>query len=151
MTDNGPLKGSCFCEAVAYELSVPLSEIVSRGCFCNCRTCQKLFGDRSFDVALQLSDFKVTKGSPSSFSDTQTASGKAMIRYFCSDCGSSIYTTSDARPGRVWVKVGTLDRASEFRPDSEIYVDSGIPSISLEQDLTKSIKHYKGMDKEVHY
>lgn len=131
MTNNEPLKGSCFCEAVSYELAVPLSEIASRGCFCNCRvsrrlpwrvkadlgirlqTCQKLFGDRAFDVALPLAQFKVTKGSPSSFSDTQTASGKAMVRYFCPSCGSGLYTTSEARPERVWVKVSPFGEESE--------------------------------------
>ncbi|ORY54872.1 Mss4-like protein [Leucosporidium creatinivorum] len=145
-----PLKGRCYCGAVAYELNVPLSEISSGGVLCHCRTCQQLHTDRSYNIATDLTALEVTKGSPSIFHDSMTDSGQAIHRAFCGTCGSALYSTPDSMPGKVFVKVGSLENASEIKPSAEIYIESVIPSLSLQKDVSKGLKHFEGMmSKEV--
>ncbi|PCI21529.1 MAG: aldehyde-activating protein, partial [Piscirickettsiaceae bacterium] len=51
-------------------------------------------------------------------------SGQDLRRYFCSRCGSPLYTEADAMPGVSIIKAGTLDDTSSFKPVVNIYCQS---------------------------
>ena len=58
-------------------------------------------------------------------------SGKPILRYFCPECGSSIYDEPTARPGMINLNAGTLDDPSLVGPTLEIYCDSALPWVQL--------------------
>jgi hypothetical protein len=58
-------------------------------------------------------------------------SGNPSLRYFCPECGSSIYDEPTARPGMINLNAGTLDDPSLGAPTLEIYCDSALPWVQL--------------------
>ena len=62
-------------------------------------------------------------------------SGKPVTRWFCSACGSGIYLESEADPGYLFLKVGSLDDASWVKPEMHIYTAARQPWTKLADDL----------------
>ncbi|KAE8165473.1 Mss4-like protein [Aspergillus tamarii] len=99
------LAGSCMCGAIAYaSSSEPLVTAL-----CHCVDCQKWTGGAfTSNVIVPRDSFKVTKGEPS-FYDVTGASGKNNRHFFCSKCGSSLFTELDLMADKTVIKAGTLD------------------------------------------
>ncbi|KAE8369976.1 Mss4-like protein [Aspergillus caelatus] len=99
------LAGSCMCGAIAYASdSEPLVTAL-----CHCVDCQKWTGGAfTSNVIVPRNSFKVTKGEPS-FYDVTGASGKNNRHFFCSKCGSSLFTELDLMADKTVIKAGTLD------------------------------------------
>ncbi|OGM51367.1 DUF636 domain protein [Aspergillus bombycis] len=99
------LAGSCLCGAIAYASdSEPLVTAL-----CHCVDCQKWTGGAfTSNVIVPRTSFKVTKGEPS-FYDITGASGKNNRHFFCSKCGSSLFTELDLMADKTVIKAGTLD------------------------------------------
>ncbi|KEY68888.1 hypothetical protein S7711_03821 [Stachybotrys chartarum IBT 7711] len=99
------LTGSCMCGEVAYEsTSKPVVTAL-----CHCTDCQKWTGSAfSSNAVVPQDSFKVTKGTPKHF-DITGASGKNNRHFFCSTCGSSLYTVLEVMEGTVCIKGGGLD------------------------------------------
>ena len=76
-------------------------------------------------------DFQV-QGRLSVFEDRGT-SGQSVLRNFCGNCGSPIY--SDAEQGRergmIYVKAGTLDDISQLAPSTHYWTKSAHPWYAL--------------------
>ena len=53
--------------------------------------------------------FRITKGETKVFSKT-AASGNALDRHFCGECGSWIYNPLGGDPEQIVLKAGTFDR-----------------------------------------
>lgn len=62
---------------------------------------------RSLNLKSTQDALKVTKGTPRSYVDRGTDSGKPITRYFCGTCASGLYSDPDAIPGVRFVKVST--------------------------------------------
>ncbi|KAE8150337.1 Mss4-like protein [Aspergillus avenaceus] len=99
------LTGSCLCGAIAYAAeSEPLLT-----CLCHCVDCQKWTGSAyTSNVVVPGDSFKVTKGDPT-FYDVTGASGKNNRHFFCSKCGSSLFTKLDIMADKTILKAGSLD------------------------------------------
>ncbi|KAB8074900.1 Mss4-like protein [Aspergillus leporis] len=99
------LNGSCMCGAIAYASeSEPLVTAL-----CHCVDCQKWTGGAfTSNVVIPRDSFKVTKGEPT-FCDITGASGKNNRHFFCSKCGSSLFTELDIMADKTVIKAGTLD------------------------------------------
>ncbi|KFA68580.1 hypothetical protein S40285_06668 [Stachybotrys chlorohalonatus IBT 40285] len=99
------LTGSCMCGEVTYESSSkPLVTAL-----CHCTDCQKWTGSAfSSNAVVPQDSFKVTKGTPKHF-DVTGASGKNNRHFFCSTCGSSLYTVLEVMEGTVCIKGGGLN------------------------------------------
>lgn len=69
-------------------------------------------------------------GSLKVFQD-QGDSGLPVHRYFCSGCGSPIYTYAESSPEYVWVKTGTLEDRSNLNPQMQIWCDRRQPWLPL--------------------
>ncbi|KEF53268.1 uncharacterized protein A1O9_10716 [Exophiala aquamarina CBS 119918] len=82
---------------------------------CHCIDCQKWTGGAfTSNAVVPRTSFKVTKGkvfmrSPSSW-DGVGDSGKINKHFFCSNCGSSLYTELEVMPEMTCVKAGGLDQ-----------------------------------------
>ncbi|HLP25044.1 MAG TPA: GFA family protein [Acidobacteriota bacterium] len=115
-----PLQGGCVCGAVRYESRAePIATLK-----CHCRDCQRVSGSPHVCAVLFPTDaFRFTRGQPKYFC-TAGADGGRHQRGFCADCGSRLTggENPDQPAGFVGVTVGSLDDASWFRPQMELWL-----------------------------
>ena len=109
-------EGGCLCGAIRYEITGdPEMSIV-----CHCTHCQKQSGS-AFSTIIGVPEGAITiHGAPSTYADTGD-SGGAVIRQFCGNCGSPLFSLVDNAPGMVFVKSGTLDDTAGFAPAMHIW------------------------------
>jgi len=106
-------KGSCLCQAVQYEATVPEGG-PSMPTICHCQDCQKWSGSAfASNFILPAKDLKLTKGAEGAeikvYTVINTTSGKALMKYFCDTCGSALYNKSEVDDKIVAIASGTLD------------------------------------------
>lgn len=79
-------------------LTIPQGEPATTA-LCHCKDCQKWTGAAyTSNVVVPRTNFSVTKGKPKDY-DAKGASGKINKHWFCSNCGSSLYTELEIMPG----------------------------------------------------
>lgn len=61
-------------------------------------------------------------------------SGRAKVRWVCSECGCWVYSRSKSDNGVSRVRVGTLDDTSWLRPTKHFWIRSKQPWIRLPED-----------------
>ena len=112
--------GGCLCGAIRYE--IPETSLMEA--ICHCKNCQKQAGSAFSTLAgIKKSDFKLT-GEPKVYVDTDTDSGASVERFFCSACGSPIYSALPSQPNVIYLKTGTLDDTSEFKPSIHVWAST---------------------------
>lgn len=116
MSSGGLRAGGCLCGKVRYALaSAPQMSMV-----CHCKHCQRQAGSAmSVIVGLPESDVTI-EGEVRTYADTGD-SGGAVLRQFCPECGSPLFTRVDAAPGMLFIKAGTLDDTSGLNPAMHCY------------------------------
>ena len=125
MTDNAATEtrrtGACLCGQVRYSAPAqPLNTAV-----CHCRDCQKQAGSALSILAVFPRDEVRFEGLIACFHGTGT-SGKTVLRHFCGQCGSPIYSDSEAMAERgiIAIKAGTLDEVTDLQPTVQYWVSS---------------------------
>jgi hypothetical protein len=127
------ITGGCLCRAVRYRIGA--APLVTRTCWC--RLCQYLgagsatvntcFASSALTVTGELRDYR-------SVAD----SGNVMHRRFCPNCGTPLFSETEARPHLVFVRSGTLDDREIAKPAATIWasqaptwacIDSAIPRV----------------------
>jgi hypothetical protein len=63
-------------------------------------------------------------GTLASFSTTGEDHGGETQRYFCSNCGSPLYSVAAVLPEVLFIKAGSLDDASWLQPSVEAWTSS---------------------------
>src|SRR5215211_398476 len=127
-----PLTGSCLCGEIRYSIGVPVTELRA----CHCTHCQKASGSGgSVNAMIPSSAFTITQGTPKCFTVTAD-SGRTLYRYFCSNCGSPIYSQRATTPESVSVRAGTLDNAQGMKISTNIWTRSA-PSWAYIDPATK--------------
>ena len=112
--------GGCLCGAIRYE--IPETSLMEA--ICHCKNCQKQAGSAFSTLAgIKKSDFKLT-GEPKVYVDTDTDSGASVERFFCGACGSPIYSALPSQPNAIYLKTGTLDDTSEFKPSIHVWAST---------------------------
>ena len=108
--------GGCLCGNVSYSVEgKPVMNFL-----CHCKNCQKQSGSAfSINLIYPKSQFKL-QGELSTYVDTSKL-GRKVLRHFCSNCGSPIFSSLPHMPGIVVLKVGTLDDTSTYNPEAEIW------------------------------
>jgi len=113
------ITGGCLCRAVRY--SVSAAPIVTRACWC--RLCQYIgAGSGTVNVCFPSDGVAVSGG----LREYQSVadSGNPMVRRFCPQCGTHLFTGTAARPQLVFVRAGTLDDPELARPAMTIWTSS---------------------------
>lgn len=114
-----PLTGGCLCGAVRYSINAePLMQAV-----CHCKNCQKQAGSAWSMIAGVPEAALTVTGEPKTYED-HGDSGGAVLRQFCGNCGSPLFSRVASAPGLVFVKAGTLDDTSGFRPQVQVWTQS---------------------------
>lgn len=115
--------GGCLCGAIRYQVGAPMKNIIA----CHCANCRKASGaGASHNILLKTSDLAFTAGTPKRYVDTAD-SGNALYRFFCAECGSSIYSQRSTMPEMLVLKAGSLDDASGLSIGMHIWTDSALP------------------------
>jgi hypothetical protein len=123
------LGGSCLCGAVRYEIRGAPKAMYH----CHCTTCQKANGaSMATNLIVASEDFVVVAGRErlSAFE-----SSPAKHRYFCSACGSPIYSHAESTRQIVSVRCGTLDGDPGLRPLAHAFVASKAPWTEIRDAL----------------
>ncbi len=116
---NLPLKGSCQCGAVHYEVEAePLLTYA-----CHCYSCQKRTGT-AFSLALIiLTDSLQLSGEISPWERTSDT-GSTNTRYSCAKCGNIIYGIGQDTPSLAKLQAGTLEDTRDVEPEVHIWARS---------------------------
>jgi hypothetical protein len=119
-----PLTGRCLCGSVSYSVAAePLASAV-----CHCADCQRQTSSPfSAVVVVPRTAFQVQGATLSSFNTVGGDHGQDTERFFCSACGSPIYSLSPAGPDFAYVKAGSLDDSSWLEPSIEVWTASAQP------------------------
>ncbi|MDO6763072.1 GFA family protein [Agarivorans sp. 1_MG-2023] len=125
-------QGSCLCGAIQVEISGGINSIIH----CHCSLCRKNSGTAfATNGFVATKGFKVLKG-VEGFGHYQTSPGK--VRHFCKVCASPIYSSNQADPSRLRIRLGMLDSAIVERPISHNFVSSKANWEDLDADLIRN-------------
>jgi len=131
------LSGRCLCGQIQYELSeAPVVTGV-----CHCKNCQRQAGSAFSTLAgVARGNFKLARGEPKLYRDADTDSGNAVERYFCGNCGSPIYSALPGQPDMIYLKTGTLDDTTAFKPMFHVWCDSKQDWVTLDEGVPAMAK-----------
>ncbi|PJA25304.1 MAG: aldehyde-activating protein [Alphaproteobacteria bacterium CG_4_10_14_0_2_um_filter_63_37] len=122
---GSPMKGSCLCGTVVYEVDrfdMPIAH-------CHCRTCQKAHAaPMATNAGVLREHFRWIQGQER-LSAFESSPGKR--RYFCSICGSHLVAERPALPHLI-VRVATLDEDPGTRPQAHIWTSHDLPWLDVE-------------------
>lgn len=129
--------GGCLCGAIRYSVTAPLANVIA----CHCSHCRKISGaGSSHNVAIPTSTLTITRGEPKVYADTAD-SGNRLNRFFCGDCGSSLFSRREKMPEMTVLKAGTLDDASSLKLAMNIWTDSALPWMHIDPALERHPKN----------
>lgn len=124
------LSGGCACGAIRYEIDADPAFT----CHCHCRDCQRAGGGQmSTLAAVPRSAFRLTRGDTRSFT-YRGDSGHAVLRHFCAECGSRLYTDAQVLADMLFIAAGSMDDASSLHPDIHVYTRSKQPWAHIPPD-----------------
>lgn len=104
--------GGCLCGAITYEFP---NDPAAYG-VCHCLNCQRQAGSAFSTLApVPKAEFSM-EGEPKLYVDGDTSSGNSVERHFCGNCGSPIYSALPGQPDVIYLKTGTMDDTSAFKP-----------------------------------
>lgn len=119
--NHTPLRGSCLCGAVRYEIDGPVGTPEN----CHCGMCRKAHGAAFSTNAVVATDaLRVVAGADKL---TQYASSPNRLKAFCSQCGSQLFIRRTNRPELTVVTLGTLDDDPGVRPTRHVFTASKAP------------------------
>ena len=122
--------GGCLCDSIRYrsEAEPALTAI------CHCTHCQRQSGSAfSVNVGVPRDGLAVEGATLATWRDAGD-SGKAVLRRFCSQCGSVLFADAEAFPAMTFVKAGTLDDRSWVQPEFHIWCASAQPWVKIDPD-----------------
>ncbi|KAJ4386794.1 hypothetical protein N0V93_009692 [Gnomoniopsis smithogilvyi] len=151
---SASLTGGCLCAKVRYVLSAPDQVVYS--VICHCINCKKASGTHMVNSSIFPKEtFTLSSGTPKTFEDKDTDSGKTLYRHFCGDCGSPVFITTPMVDSIVAVLSGTLDKGGEWwAPNKEQYIETKshwLPDFPVTAKEGVVERHERGPLKEQKY
>jgi hypothetical protein len=123
------LEGSCLCGKVQYEIAGTPRFMYQ----CHCSKCRSASGSAfATNIIVDAGKLKVARGEEA-LSRFESSSGK--FRYFCSACGSPVYSHGEKTKHIVSVRVGTLDQDPGLRPSYHAFSASRAAWDEIHDDL----------------
>ena len=123
------MSGKCLCGQLAYTADAEPAMV----CVCHCKSCQRQAGSAFATLVIIPNEtFKMT-GQSKDFSQPG-GSGKAVVRHFCPECGSTVALDASALPEMVLITSGTLDDTTFIKPTRNIFCDEGQSWVPLTQN-----------------
>ncbi|MDC9720529.1 MAG: GFA family protein [Gammaproteobacteria bacterium] len=130
MPNTQSISGSCLCGQVSYKaVTVPLFQA-----HCHCQDCRKNGGSAFAALVFVPIEDLTWKGDTHTFCHLAD-SGAEMTKHFCPNCGSQLFGTNNKKPSRIHIKVGTIDNATWFQPQCNVWASSRLPSTPVSPDV----------------
>jgi hypothetical protein len=130
------LKGSCMCGKVKYELRG--EPIVTY--YCHCGKCRKQSGSSFATNVIFRKEHLVFIAGEEAISRWNSSPGKH--RYFCSGCGSPLYSHGENRPHIVSVRAGTLSDPLPLAPSVHAFVASRANWVEIADGLPQHPEYF---------
>lgn len=125
-----PLRGSCPCGAISYEvdlLDMPIGH-------CHCATCRKAHASAFTTTAgVMRRHFRLTAGEDK-LRAHESSPGK--LRCFCGECGTHLVAHRPAQP-HVILRVATLDDDPQTKPVMHIWISQAVPWLVDEGEVPR--------------
>lgn len=113
------ISGGCLCGAVRYQSTT--APFIARMCWC--RLCQYLgAGTGTASAGFRTDSFSI-EGETTDYVSVAD-SGNRMHRRFCPKCGTPLFSSAEARPLQIFVRIGTLDDPELIKPSMIIWTAS---------------------------
>lgn len=126
------LSGGCYCGAIRYETSGP----VSSQSLCHCVQCRATTGAPCVAwFSVPRAQLRFLKGRP-----TQFRSSEHAVRCFCPVCGTQLSFADDASPEEIDLTTCSLDSPELVPPRRHIYTHSQLPWLKVADSLP-TFKH----------
>ena len=120
-------EGGCLCGATRYRVRAD----ARASTLCHCNSCRRASGAQSVAWAVfPANAFEFTKDEPSRFK-----SSPAVVRTFCSRCGTPLTYEHESRADAIDVTTATLDEPNRFAPVCEIWVGEKLAWETLDPKL----------------
>ncbi len=130
--------GSCLCGGVTYSFAGDANDYG----YCHCSKCRKASGTAfSANAEVLLQNFKI---SDSKGYLTEYESSQGTHRFFCSNCGSPIYTKKDWLPNSVRIRLGTLDTPFDKKASRHTFVANMATWYEISDDLPRFEGKFEG-------
>ena len=113
-------QGSCLCGCIQYQVK----KFTGPFLFCHCTRCRKAGGSAfASNCMIKIDDFELLSGKDQL---KGFDAGTGVIRKFCRNCGSPIYSQREAEPEILRLRMGTVDTPLNhvIKPSAHIFVDS---------------------------
>jgi hypothetical protein len=120
--------GGCFCGAVRYEVSLPLTAVT----YCHCSKCRRWHGHAGAYTAVDREGFKLTESRGLKWHQVSPT----VRRGFCVECGSSLLF-DESPDAKIGICAGSLDAPTGIREKAHIYVASKGDYYEISGDLVK--------------
>ncbi len=106
------IRGGCLCGAIRYQSDSQPSRMVAS----DCRHCRKHAGAAiAISVGIPERTLRVRGLIPSVYEDIRP-SGSVILRSFCPECGTPLFTETDGEPIMIFINAATLDNDSWVQP-----------------------------------
>ena len=120
------LTGRCICAQVKYRITEkPLFTQA-----CHCKDCKIITGSSYVINTSVLDNTLIIEGEVAS-TELKAGSGATSNAYFCTKCGTYIYTDYVSAVGRLTVRTKTLDSSESFPPQVHIFTKDKDPWLNL--------------------
>ena len=131
---NFPIKGSCQCGQLTYELLKAPKKVIA----CHCKECQ-ILSTSAFSVTALVAAEDIQFNGEMKEWGRPADSGNRSHAKFCPDCGNRVYHFNPKAPEMVKLKLRPVDSSVDhiFEPTAHIWLSSKVgwfePSESAEQ------------------
>lgn len=130
------LQGRCLCGAVSYTLEGELLYLYN----CHCAEC-RAFSGASFATNASVETAAFALQDPGDrLRRYATANGGG--RYFCSDCGSPIYSAASDGQAFISLHCGSLEAPPDKALDANVWVEEKCPWVDIDPELNNFDKAF---------
>lgn len=123
------LTGNCLCGQVKYEADGDIAFQAN----CHCSDCKQVSGSPFATIVFVSADNIKITGETKSFSH-KADSGSTLIKQFCPNCGSQMFTSNSSRP-TIGIKAGTINEQAEVKPQVNVYAGSKMDCTLLDDSI----------------
>jgi hypothetical protein len=121
--------GSCLCGNITYEINAAALLMYH----CHCSKCRAASGASYVtNIVFPASALKITRGH-NLLKHYESSKGK--YRYFCTGCGSPIYSHAETTKDFVFVRAGTLQTDPLIHPSYHAYASRKAPWVVINDEL----------------
>ena len=122
-----PYSGGCACGSIRYTGAREPIAMIN----CHCEDCQLSSGAPfASGIVVMTADLEIS-GKPKTYA-VPASSGGLATRSFCPDCGTPLFTQSEANAQFTSIRFPSLDDRADFKPMLDIYTGSAQPWVCLD-------------------